>query len=238
MAASLSAGLSYLYLISTPIGNLEDITLRALRILKEVDIIACEDTRRTKILLDHYSIKRPLVSFHSYNQDKMCRVLINKIISGENVAVVSDSGTPGISDPGALLVRDAVCENIPVIHIPGPTAFVTALVSSGLPTNGFTFLGFLPRKTGRIKKVLLNLIDIGKTIIFYESPYRIKKTLALCREVFPADTDCVVARELTKKYEEYIRGKITEVYEKINKRGKVKGELVVMLSKRRSLKND
>ena len=219
-----------LYLVSTPIGNLEDITLRALKVLETVDIIACEDTRRTKILLGRYSIKKPLICFHSYNQDRKSRTILKELVSGKDVAVVSDGGTPGISDPGSVLVRNALLENIPVVPIPGPTAFVTALVGSGLPTDGLVFLGFLPRKPGKMKKALSGAVGMGKTILFYESPHRIKKTLALCKEVFPETSACAVARELTKKFEEYIRGSISEVHERIAAMDKVKGELVVAVS--------
>lgn len=218
-----------LSLVATPIGNLKDITLRAIDKLKEVDIIACEDTRRTKILTGTYGIKKTLVPYHSYNYKRQSPWIISQALSGKNVAVVSDSGTPGISDPGEQLVRAAVENNIPVESIPGPTAFVSGLVCSGLPTNGFVFLGFLQRKKGKIKKMLTNCLPLKKTVIFYESVHRLTRTLSVCGEVFGETFACVIAREITKKFEEYIRGTIPEVIEKLNEKEKLKGEFVVLL---------
>ncbi|MBU0951686.1 MAG: 16S rRNA (cytidine(1402)-2'-O)-methyltransferase [Elusimicrobia bacterium] len=221
-----------LYLVATPIGNLEDITLRAIRTLKEVDLIACEDTRRTKILLNHYAISKELVSYHSYSQNSKTDFLIENLLSGKNVAYVTDGGTPGISDPGEELVREALKNNITVESIPGPSALISALVCSGLPANGFIFLGFLQRKPGKIKKALKKAAELEKTIIFYESPFRIVKTIRLCKEIFAEaeNTRCVIARELTKKFEEIIRGTLSEVYDDISQRKEIKGEIVALIN--------
>ncbi len=205
-----------LYVVPTPIGNLEDITLRALRILREIDFVACEDTRHTVQLLTHFDIRKPLVSFYSYNQH-------------HRIPLVSDSGMPGISDPGFFLIREALDRNIPVVTLPGPSAAITALVGSGLPTDGFVFLGFLKKKAGKMKKELAEAALPGKTIVFYESPHRIHKTLSVCGEVFPPETPLVLARELTKTFEEYIRGTLKNVSEQMEKR-EARGEYVVLVS--------
>ena len=218
-----------LYLVPTPIGNLEDITLRALAVLKSVDSVVCEDTRQTVKLLNHYGIKKNLLSFYSYNQFKKIPSLLENLRSGKNLALVSDGGTPGISDPGFFLVSRALSDNIPVVSLPGPSAFVTALVASGLSTDGFVFLGFLKRKPGKMKKELLKASELGKTVVFYESVHRIKKTIELLSDIFPDDTRVVIARELTKNFEEYIRGTIEEVKESVKDR-ELKGEFVVMNS--------
>ena len=218
-----------LYLIPTPIGNLEDITLRAIAVLKSVDSVICEDTRQTVKLLNHYGIKKNLLSFYSYNQFKRIPALLEALRAGKNLALVSDGGTPGISDPGFFLVSKALSENIPVVSLPGPAAFITALVASGLSTDGFVFLGFLKRKAGKMKKELLKASELGKTIVFYESVHRIKKTIELLKEIFPEDTKVVLARELTKTFEEYIRGTLKEVIEAVKNR-ELKGEFVVMIS--------
>lgn len=215
-----------LYLVSTPIGNLEDITLRAIRILKEVDVIACEDTRRALILLNRYNIKKSLISFFSYNQVKKTSKILELLKNGKNIALISDSGTPGISDPASYLVAECLKNHIDVSPIPGPVAFISSLVCSGLPTDKFIFLGFLPRKKGKMKRTFLELVGSEKTIIFYESAYRVLNTLKIAKEIF-GDVDCVIAREITKKFEEFIRGKISEIIEKLEKR-KVLGEIVVM----------
>ncbi|MHB9154905.1 MAG: 16S rRNA (cytidine(1402)-2'-O)-methyltransferase [Endomicrobiales bacterium] len=218
-----------LYLVPTPIGNLEDITLRALRVLKEVDIVLCEDTRQTVKLLNHYQIQKPLVSFYTQNQNRRIPPAISDLHSGKNTALVSDGGTPGISDPGFFLVSRAIEEGIPVVSLPGPNAAVTALVASGLPTHGFVFLGFLKRKAGKMKKELREAASCGRTIVFYESPHRIKKTLALCAGVFGPKTRVVLARELTKKFEEYIRGTLEDAARVAAER-ELPGEFVVLLS--------
>jgi len=218
-----------LYLVPTPIGNLEDITLRALRILKSVDSIICEDTRQTVKLLNHFEIKKPLISFYTYNQPRRIPEIIRDLAAGKNFALVSDSGMPGISDPGCLLVDEALKQNIQVSPLPGPNAALTALIASGLPTHSFIFLGFLKKKSGKIKKELAKAVESGCTVIFYESPYRVRKTLALCAEIFPANTRVVLARELTKVYEEFTRGTLEEVNIKLKEK-EPKGEYVVLLN--------
>src|SRR3989338_3524264 len=190
-----------LYLVSTPIGNLEDITLRALRILKEVDLIACEDTRVTKKLLDHYQIKTPTVSYHQHSQVGKINFLISQLKFGKNVALVSDAGTPGISDPGGLLVKAAVEQGVKVEAIPGPSALTYALSASGLSTDRFLFLGFLPHKKGR-ETLIKEIIASKQTIVFYESVHRILKTLEQLKK-FGLNREIVVARELTKKFETF-----------------------------------
>ncbi|MBI5573076.1 MAG: 16S rRNA (cytidine(1402)-2'-O)-methyltransferase [Elusimicrobia bacterium] len=217
-----------LYVVATPIGNLKDITLRALETLKVVDLIACEDTRRTKILLMHYDIAKPQISFYSQNQFRKIPYLIDELKKGKNVALVSDAGTPGISDPGFFLVKNAIEQGLKVETIPGVSAVVTALSASGLATDGFVFLGFLPRKKGKIRKVLQKVAGLEKTIIFYESPYRLKKTLKIITEIFPPATDIVVCRELTKKFEEFIRGNTSDIIEKLPE--KILGEITVLIS--------
>lgn len=215
-----------LYIVSTPIGNLEDISLRALRILKEVDLIACEDTRRTKKLLTYYDIHTPLTSYYQHNKVRKTQILSKLLKEGKKIALVSDAGTPGISDPGFLIIDRAITEDLEVIPVPGPSALITAIVISGLPTNGFVFMGFLPRKKGKIKKELEKAALLGKTMIFYESPFRIQNTLYILRETL-GNCKVVVARELTKKFEEVIRGNVEEVINKL-KRRKIKGEVVIM----------
>jgi 16S rRNA (cytidine1402-2'-O)-methyltransferase len=216
-----------LFVVSTPIGNLEDITLRALRILKEVDLMAAEDTRKTGILLKRYQIKTKTTSYHDFNKEKKTPYLLRELKSGRDVAIVSDAGTPGISDPCYYLVREAIKEEIRIIPIPGSSALLSALVVSGLPTDRFIFEGFLPsKKTKRIKR-LKELESEKRTLIFFESPYRLIQTLNNLNEVF-GERRIVVARELTKKFEEIIRGKITEV-ESYFERKKVKGEMVIVV---------
>ena len=218
-----------LYLIPTPIGNLEDITLRALRLLREVDVIACEDTRQTMKLLTHFDFKKPLVSFYTYNQRHRIPHIIAEIAAGKNYALVSDSGTPGISDPGYYLVRAAIDAGLSVVPLPGPCAAVTALVASGLPSDNFIFLGFLKRKAGKLKKELAAAAALGSTVVFYESPYRVVKTLAHCATIFPPQTRVVLAREVTKKFEEFIRGTLESVSEAVKGR-EMRGEFVVMFT--------
>lgn len=215
-----------LYIVGTPIGNLEDISLRAIRILKEVDFIACEDTRHTKILLEKYGISTPRISY--WKEDPRSQERIINLLKDKNIALVSEAGMPAISDPGSLLIKRAINENIKIEVIPGPTALITALLKSGLDTSRFIFCGFLPRQKGKIKKELEKLKKIGYTLIIYESPYRIKDTLDIVADIF-GQTDIVVARELTKKFEEVIRGKTNEVIEKLSPR-KIKGEVVLLIS--------
>ena len=215
-----------LYIVSTPIGNLEDMTLRAIRTLKEIDLIAAEDTRRAKILLNAYDIKTPVTSFHSYSKKSKSTGLIEKLQAGKNIALISDSGTPGISDPGWTIISECIQRNIPITAVPGPTAFVSALVLSGKPTNKFAFEGFLSNKSARRKKQLETFKGEERTVIVYESPHRIEKFLKDFIEVM-GDKDIVLARELTKKFEEVRRGKASEHLEHFEKQ-KPRGEFIVI----------
>jgi len=217
---------STLYLVATPIGNLEDITYRAVKVLSSVDLIAAEDTRKTKILLDHYGINKSMISYYSYNEQKRSPQLIDKLLSGQSIALVSDAGTPGISDPAFHIVQQALEKGISVIPIPGPTAFVSALIVSGLPTDRFVFEGFLPLKKGRKTKLEL-LKSETRTIILYESPHRILRTL---KDIFDfmGNRNVVVARELTKKFEEIVRGKIQSIIADISKE-LPRGEYVIII---------
>ncbi len=197
--------MSKLYIVPTPIGNLEDITLRALRVLKEVDVILAEDTRKTSFLLKHFEISKKLQSHHKFNEHKSVNAIAERILAGETIALVSDAGTPAISDPGFLLVRSCIENGVEVECLPGATAFVPALVNSGLPNEKFCFEGFLPQKKGRQKR-LTYLSEETRTIIFYESPFRLLKTLTQLSEFFGPERKACVSRELTKIYEENIRG--------------------------------
>jgi 16S rRNA (cytidine1402-2'-O)-methyltransferase len=229
-----------LYLVPTPIGNLEDITLRAIRILKEVDIILAEDTRKTGILLKHLSIEKTVFAHHKFNEHKAIPGIIDRIILGENFAIVTDAGTPGISDPGFLLARACIEKDLEVECLPGATAFIPALVNSGLPNDRFSFEGFLPQKKGRQKR-LAELAEEPKTMIFYESPFRLLKTLEQFAEAFGKDRRASVSRELTKIHEENIRGTISELIE-YYKKSTLKGEIVIVVegltSFSRSVKNE
>jgi len=216
-----------LYIVSTPIGNLKDITLRALDTLSEVDFIACEDTRLTNNLLKHYEIKKELISLNAVNETKKSPFVCKRINNGENCALVSDAGTPSVSDPGVRLVSLAIKKNIEVIPIPGTTALVTGLSISGLPTDAFVFEGFLPQKKGRQKKLKL-LADEERTIVLYESTYRIEKLLIELNEYMP-ERFLAVCRELTKKFEEVWRGKPAEILDSLNTKV-TKGEFVVVIS--------
>ena len=217
-----------LFVVPTPIGNLEDITLRAIRILQEVDTVVCEDTRQTIKLLSHLKISKPLISFYTQNQLRRIPQIISILESGKNIALVSDCGTPAISDPGYYLIKEAIDKNINVVPLPGACALITALVGSGLTTDSFTFLGFLKKKTGKMKKELEQAKSIRKTIIFYESPHRVLKTLEICKEVFGENTRVVLARELTKKFEEFIRGTVKDVIENMSNRD-ILGEFIVLI---------
>jgi 16S rRNA (cytidine1402-2'-O)-methyltransferase len=218
-----------LFVVATPIGNLEDITLRALRILKEVDLIACEDTRHTLKLLSRYDIrKKRLISFFEANEARRIPKLLDYLLQGKNIALVSNAGTPGISDPGYRLIERLIREDIPLRTIPGPCALIAALVISGLPTDSFFFKGFLPKKPGRRKKDFFALKDYKSTLIFYESPYRLKNTLSDIREIF-GERKVVVVKELTKKFEHIYRGPASEVLEEINSEKVLKGEYVIMV---------
>lgn len=201
-----------LYLVSTPIGNLEDITLRALRILKEVDLIAAEDTRRTRKLLAHYDIHTPLTSYFEHNKIVKGKYLQDLLLNGKNIALVTDAGTPGISDPGEAIVRDSILSGIKVVPVPGPAALIASLSVSGLSTSRFFFYGFLPRKQGQRRNVLEGLKEERSTLVFYESPYRVKETVKIMLEVF-GPRQAVIVRELTKFYEEVKRGNLSELAE-------------------------
>lgn len=216
-----------LYIVPTPIGNLEDMTFRAIRILKECSLIAAEDTRNTKKLLHYFDIHTPLVSYHEHNHQERADMLLGKIREGESVAVVSDAGMPAISDPGALLVVAALNENLPVIVLPGANAALCALVGSGLPAQSFTFYGFLPRKKKEKKEALEALKNTSATLIFYESPFRIKDTLEAATEVF-GDRQASIGREITKKFEEFVRGSIQELLSWSGK-NTMRGEFVLVI---------
>ncbi len=220
-----------LYLVGTPIGNLEDITLRAIRTLKEVDLIACEDTRQTAKLLNHYGIEKPTVSYHEHNELTRAAELIVRLERGENIAVVSDAGMPGVSDPGYRLVTLAVRHHIPIVPIPGASAFLSALVASGLPTDSFRFGGFLPAKDGARRSLLEELREAQRTQIFYEAPHRIVETLDDIVELLGADRHVVVAREVTKLHEEFLRGHAETVRDELKRRGEVKGEITLLIGK-------
>lgn len=206
-----------LFIVSTPIGNLEDITLRALRILKEVDLIACEDTRRTGILLEHYQISKPLVSFHQHSRLQKIDYIISELKSGKNIAIVTDAGTPGISDPGGVLIEQAIKNNIRVEPIPGSSALTAILSVSGIPVDKFLFLGFLPKKKGR-QTLLKNFQNFRFPIVIFESPQRITKTLQEIESNW-GNRQVIIGRELTKKFEEILRGKISEVINKVRPQG-------------------
>jgi 16S rRNA (cytidine1402-2'-O)-methyltransferase len=219
--------MSRLYLVPTPIGNLEDITLRAIRILKEVDLILAEDTRVSGKLLRHFEIDKPLQAHHQHNEHRTVELIAERIASGQNVALISDAGTPGISDPGFLLVRECIKQGVQVECLPGPTAFVPALVNSGLPTDAFVFAGFLPQKKGRQTK-LKQYAEETRTMIFYESPYRLVKALEEFKEYFGSERRVSVSRELTKMFEENFRGTATEAIAHFSAKT-VKGEIVIVV---------
>jgi 16S rRNA (cytidine1402-2'-O)-methyltransferase len=216
-----------LYLVATPIGNLEDITLRALRTLKECDVVAAEDTRRTGQLLRHFGIEKRMLSYFQFNEAKRSEEIIERLKRGEKVALVTDAGSPGISDPGERVVKAAIAAGLRVEAVPGPTALVAALTASGLATEEFHFLGFLPHKQGRRRKELERLKNVPGTLVLYESPYRIEKLLGELNEVF-ADRQVVLARELTKKFEEHLRGRPAELMAMVRDRS-LKGEFVVLI---------
>jgi 16S rRNA (cytidine1402-2'-O)-methyltransferase len=220
-----------LYLVGTPIGNLEDITLRALRVLKEADLIACEDTRHTMLLLDHYGVDKPTVSYHEHNELTRAAELIVRLEQGESIAMVSDAGMPGVSDPGYRLVALAVRHHIKVVPVPGASAFLSALVASGLPTDSFRFSGFLPSKQGARRTLLESIRDSQRTQIFYEAPHRIVEALQDVVELLGTDRHVVVAREVTKLHEEFLRGHAGAVLATLKKRGDVKGEITLLIGK-------
>lgn len=219
-----------LYLVATPIGNLEDMTLRALRVLRSVDRIACEDTRQTQKLLNHFAIETPTVSYHLHNEGPRAEELIRQLKQGARIAVVSDAGTPGIADPGAQIVAAAIAEGVAVFPIPGANAAISALVASGLSTERFVFHGFLPAKAGQRKTALEALPRDGATHVFYEAPHRIVETLADMETVFGEAQHVVVARELTKLHEEFLRGSVGELRKELESRPVVRGEMVLLLA--------
>lgn len=214
-----------LYLVATPIGNLEDISPRALKVLSDTNFILCEDTRTSNILLTHYNIKNTLISYHAHNEDERIKYVISRIVNGENVALISDSGTPLISDPGSKLVRACIQNNIEIVPIPGANAIIPALLLSGFEIDKFYFEGFLPQKKGRQTK-LKEICSRKVLTVFYESPYRIPKLLNELNSLSP-NSEIVLCRELTKKFEEVIRGKVSELYKKINTL-KLKGEFTIV----------
>jgi 16S rRNA (cytidine1402-2'-O)-methyltransferase len=220
-----------LYLVGTPIGNLEDITLRALKTLKAVDLIACEDTRQTLKLLNHYGIAKPTTSYHEHNELTRAAELVVHLESGDNIALVTDAGTPGVSDPGYRLVALAVRHHIRVVPIPGPSAFLSALVASGLPTDSFHFSGFLPAKAGARRSVLEAVRHSPLTQIVYEAPHRIAETLHDIVEILGPERHVVIAREVTKLHEEFLRGRADKVLEQLERRGETKGEITLLIGK-------
>jgi 16S rRNA (cytidine1402-2'-O)-methyltransferase len=226
--AALAPGL---YLVATPIGNLEDITLRALRVLKEADVIACEDTRQTQKLLNHYSITTRTTSYHEHNEMTRAAELVVELEQGARIALVSDAGMPGISDPGFRLISLAIRHHVPVVPIPGAAAFLAALVASGLPTDSFRFSGFLPAKVGQRRQVLESISESPRTQVFYEAPHRVKEALQDVVEILGAERHVVIAREVTKIYEEFLRGSAGEVLETLKARGDIKGEITLLIGK-------
>lgn len=217
-----------LYVVSTPIGNIKDMTYRAVETLNNVDYILAEDTRRTGILLKAYSITKPMVSFNEVSEKHKTLHVIKDLNAGKDIAIVSDAGTPLVSDPGFVLIRECTKNNIPVSPVPGASAILSALVCSGLPASKFTFYGFLPKERGKRKKMLSAIKEKKETAILYESPYRLLSAVADIAGIMPA-SNVVVAREMTKKFEEFIRGNVAEVHEKIMKKN-IKGEIVIIIS--------
>lgn len=220
-----------LYLVGTPIGNLEDITLRALRVLKEVDLIACEDTRQTQKLLNHYAISTPTTSYHEHNEITRSAELVKQMQEGASVALVTDAGMPGISDPGYRLISLAIRHHLAVVPVPGASAFLSALVASGLPTDSFRFSGFLPAKRGERRTVLESIKNSPRTQAFYEAPHRIVEALEDVVEVLGPERHVVVAREVTKIHEEFLRGRASEVLANLKQRETVKGEITLLIAK-------
>jgi 16S rRNA (cytidine1402-2'-O)-methyltransferase len=217
-----------LYVVATPIGNLEDITYRAVRILREADLIACEDTRQTRKLLDHYGISRPVVSYHEHNEPERAEELVQKLEGGTTIALVSDAGTPGISDPGYRVIKLAIESGVTVVPVPGPSALITALVGTGLPTDAFEFRGFFPAKSGQRRTALEGLRGASQTVAVYEAPHRISETLADIVAILGPQRPVVVARELTKIHEEFIRGTAAEVLAQAQQR-EFKGEITLLI---------
>jgi 16S rRNA (cytidine1402-2'-O)-methyltransferase len=220
-----------LYLVATPIGNLEDITLRALRVLKEADVIACEDTRQTQKLLNHYGITTRTTSYHEHNEMTRAPELVLELEQGSRIALVSDAGMPGISDPGFRLIALAIRHHVPVVPIPGASAFLCALAASGLPTDSFRFSGFLPAKRGQRRRMLESVKDSPRTQVFYEAPHRVKEAVEDIVEILGAERHVVIAREVTKIHEEFLRGRAGEVLETLKSRGEIKGEITLLIGK-------
>jgi 16S rRNA (cytidine1402-2'-O)-methyltransferase len=221
-----------LYVVSTPIGNLEDITHRAVRVLSEVDMIACEDTRHTRKLLNHYGVKTKTVSYHEHNERERAAQLLESLESGSDIAIVSDAGTPGISDPGFRVVRLALENGVPVVPVPGPTALISALVASGLPSDEFFFGGFLPARKGQRRTRLMQLSSIPATLVFYEAPHRIAESLRDAREIL-GEREAVVARELTKLHEQILRGRLSELAQRFSTGEEgPRGEMVLMIDRK------
>ena len=217
-----------LYLVATPIGNLEDITFRAIRILKEVDLIAAEDTRHTLKLLNYFEISKPLISYHRHNEEIKSELLIDKLLEGKNIAIVTDAGTPGISDPGEEMVKEAIEKNIEVIPIPGACALINALIASGLNTKEFSFYGFLPLNKKNRKNVLERIKREDKTIILYEAPHKLLKTLEDILENV-GDINCVIAKEITKVHEEFLRNNLNNILDELKRKEAIKGEYIILL---------
>jgi 16S rRNA (cytidine1402-2'-O)-methyltransferase len=217
--------------VGTPIGNLEDISLRALRILKEVDLIACEDTRQTQKLLNHYGIEKRTISYHEHNELTRAAELIMHLEQGESIGMVSDAGTPGVSDPGYRLVSLAIRHHVPVVPIPGPSAFLASLVASGLPTDSFHFGGFLPAKSGQRRAALENIKDSHRTEIFYEAPHRLLEALEDVVETLGARRHVVIAREVTKLHEEFLRGQAADLLAELKLRSEIRGEITLLIGK-------
>jgi 16S rRNA (cytidine1402-2'-O)-methyltransferase len=220
-----------LYLVATPIGNLEDITLRALRVLKQADVIACEDTRQTQKLLNHFGIATRTTSYHEHNEMTRAAELVLELEQGARIALVTDAGMPGISDPGFRLISLAIRHHLPVVPIPGASAFLSALVASGLSTDSFRFSGFLPAKAGQRRQVLESVREAQRTQIFYEAPHRIKEALQDIVEILGGHRHVVIAREVTKLHEEFLRGHADQILEILNARGDVKGEITLLIGK-------
>jgi 16S rRNA (cytidine1402-2'-O)-methyltransferase len=220
-----------LYLVGTPIGNLEDITLRALRVLKECGLIACEDTRQTQKLLNHYGITTRTISYHEHNEITRSAELVLELERGARVALVTDAGMPGISDPGFRLISLAIRHHVPVIPIPGASAFLAALVASGLPADSFRFSGFLPPKRGQRRKMLESIQGSPRTQVFYEAPHRVKEAVEDIVEILGAERHIVIAREVTKIHEEFLRGRASDVLQILNARDEIKGEITLLIGK-------
>jgi len=227
-ASALSAGL---YLVATPIGNLEDITLRALRVLREADVIACEDTRQTQKLLNHYAITTRTTSYHEHNEMTRSAELVLELEQGARIALVTDAGMPGISDPGFRLISLAIRHQVPVVPIPGASAFLSALAASGLPTDSFRFSGFLPAKVGQRRQMLESIRESPRTQVFYEAPHRVKEALEDVVEILGGRRHVVIAREVTKIHEEFLRGDAEQVLETLKARADIKGEITLLIGK-------